>query len=126
MHPTERLHSARTFESVNLSQWSMMTTILCNRSSGFSGKMAFVSVEWGESIHDAGKMKRMKPEEARSQACVRRAALGSPRYRGSASSAQHSGPGVSTVFMIPGASEMWTLLTENASVHIRDEGGEGI
>ena len=30
------------------------------------------------------------------------------------------------VFTIPEMSEIWTLLTENASVRIRDEGGEGI
>lgn len=79
-----------------------MTTILCNRPSGFSSKTAFVSIYSGESVHEAGKMNRVKPEEPRSQECVRRAALGSPRCQASTSSAHRSGPWVSTVSTIPG------------------------
>ena len=104
----------------------MMTTILCNRPSGFSSKVTFVCIDSGESVRDADKMNRLKPEPQSSQEGVRRAALGSPRCRASASSAQRSWPSVSTISVISGVSEIWTLLMENASVRIRDEGGEGI
>ena len=59
---------------------------LCNWSLRFSSKVAIISVEPRETVHDVGKIKRVKPEEPRSQECVRRAALGSLRWWASGTS----------------------------------------
>ena len=105
VHPRTRQRGSTAREHLEVriglsSRW--MTTILCNRSLRFSSKVAFISVEPRESVHDVGKIKRVKPEEPRSQECVGRAALGSLRCWASASSARRSAPGVSTVSTIPG------------------------